>query len=136
MRVDNETAFDLTQETFARAFKSLSSFASDRPFKPWLMKICRNLAIDNLKTRSRLCLNLFETTAQTEDRIQATNANLDLQQAIAQLPPRQQEIVEMHYFWELTCREIGEQMAIPSGTVKSELFQARKCLLKILEKDI
>lgn len=136
MFIDRETAYDLTQDTFVRAFKSLASFSIERPFKPWLMRICRNLAIDNLKDKNRKVLNLFENSAQTPDPSENTVEHLDLKNAIGQLRARQQEIVEMHYFWSLTCNEIAEILQIPPGTVKSELFLSRKRLLSILEKEV
>lgn len=135
MFIDSETAYDLTQETFARAYKSLATFSLDRPFKPWLMRICRNLAIDNLKDKHRKCVGLFENSAQVCDPAHSKAEHLDLRNAIGMLPSRQQEIVEMHYFWALSCNEIGEILSIPPGTVKSDLFLARKRMLTILEKE-
>ena len=136
MFIDRETAYDLTQDAFARAFKSLASFSTERPFKPWLMRICRNLAIDNLKNKNRKALNLFENAVHTADPSESTVEHLDLKNAIGQLTARQQEIVEMHYFWALTCNEIAEILLIPPGTVKSELFLSRKRMLSILEKEV
>ncbi len=135
MRIDRETAYDLTQETFARAFKSLSSFDPQRPFRPWLMKICRNLAIDRLKDENRKKSGLFENPTQSPDLSDSVAEYIDLKNAIEKLPPRQKEIVEMHYFCGMGCVEIGEVLAIPTGSVKSDLHFARKQMLKILEQE-
>lgn len=136
MRIDRETAYDLTQEAFMRALKSLAGFNLERPFKPWLMMICRNLAIDKLKEQNRQTLNLFTDSGKSSDAIESLPEHVDLKNAIDKLSPRQQEIVELHYFADLTCAEIGELINLPVGTVKSELHFARRNMLRILEKSI
>lgn len=134
MNFDYETACDLCQEAFTRAYKSLATFVLEKPFKPWLMTICRNLAFDHKKELKKRNLSLLQQPAFTESSSEAVASRLDLRTAIQSLPERQKEVIEMHYFWDLTCLEIGEILSLPTGTVKSDLFLARKQLLISLEK--
>lgn len=133
MSINFEDAADLTQEAFTRAFKSLHTFSVDRRFKPWLMAICRNLAMDHFSSVKPAHVNAVANSI-TIDHSERTILCCDLESAIQKLTQRQQEVLEMHYFWSLTCAEIAEILGMPDGTVKSDLFYARKRLLDLLEE--
>ena len=132
--LDTETARDLTQDVFLRAFRNLHSLAPDSSFKAWLMTITRNLAIDHHRRRGR---------KEEEDRItyqpqgespeQSTLKRLLIREVLDKLPARQREAIELRYLWDLTSAEIGKLMNLPEGTVRSDLYYARLRLVELLE---
>ncbi len=128
-----DIAQDLTQEVFIRVFRSSQTYDGTRPFRPWLMAICRNVAADFQKSEKARRIKtetwIPPIPTGTEQRVVAA---VTVQQAVAQLPERQSEIVVMHYFWDLPIKEIAEVLGIQEGTVKSTLFQARQRLLELL----
>lgn len=132
--LDAETARDLTQEVFLRAFRNLHTLAPDSSFKAWLMTITRNLAIDHHRKRGR---------KEEEERVvyqppgespeQSILKKLLIREVLEKLPPRQREAIELRYLWDLTSAEIGKIMNLPEGTVRSDLYYARIRLLELLE---
>lgn len=135
---DVETAKGMVQEVFMRVFKNLSRLEPDPAFRPWLMRICRNLAIDTQRKKSRISESLSrkvpdELRTVSPEKIVVKTAII--RDALQTLSDRQREIVEMHYFWGLSCSEIAEIMEIPEGTVKSDLYHARLRLGECLDGD-
>lgn len=135
-RIDCETANELTQEAFTKALNNLNTFEHEKPFKPWLMAICRNLGIDYFKgIGKKLNASSFSNTF-AQDQTDLSEKRILIKQILNSLPERQKEVVEMHYFWELPCEEIGSLLSIPTGTVKSDLYHARKRMLELLKDKV
>ena len=131
-RLDFETAGDLSQEAFCQAFKCLSQLKQPEKFRSWLLIICRNLALRRKNQASRR----FPPPDKISDSPHVpVLQRIILGEALATLPDRQKEIVEMKYLWDFSCKEIAVSLGIPEGTVKSELFHARVALAKLLGKE-
>ncbi|MFZ2956021.1 MAG: RNA polymerase sigma factor [Candidatus Ozemobacteraceae bacterium] len=133
---DTETALDLTQELFLKAFRNLHSLIPGSSFKAWLMTIARNLAIDHHRKKGRKeeeersFIDVpGESPEQTALKIMLVREVLD------KIPARQREAMELRYVWDLTSAEIGKIMNLPEGTVRSDLYYARIRLLELLETD-
>ncbi len=134
-RCPMETALDLCQETFIRVFRSLHGFDVNRPFKAWLMAICRNVAVDHLKSEGNRIRSIRLWIPPVGPNPEQTALNtVAIHEAMEKLPERQAEVVLMHYFWDLSCAEIGKVLEISEGTVKCHLFQARQKLLELLQE--
>ena len=56
-----------------------------------------------------------------------------MREVVEKLKPHYRELVQLRYFEELSYEEIAEQMAIPLGTVKAQLFRAREFLYNIMK---
>jgi len=132
-RFDPETAKDLTQEVFLKAFRSLGTLVPNSSFKAWLMIITRNLAIDHHRRRdSAPTAELPDVAAPTESLEQTSVKKLLIKEALGKLPPRQKEVMELRYLWDLTSAEIGKIMNLPEGTVRSDLYYARLRMLELI----
>jgi len=149
--VDNhEDADDLTIEAFAKAFKKLPTYTPDYAFSTWLFKIASNNCIDFIR-KKRIQLTSMDSGIVMEDgekmRIDAKSATLNPEESIMQgqrvvhmrllvskLKPKYRDLVEKRYFEELSYEEIAEQMNLPLGTVKAQLFRARDFLAAMMEK--
>lgn len=148
---NKEDANDLTVEAFAKAFENIEKYRSDFAFSTWLFKIATNNCIDFIRKRRLKTLSIDEgfDTAEGEDRRYDFAAStldpeehlirkekIDLMRDIVdKLPTRYRELVVLRYFEEKSYEEIAENLQIPLGTVKAQLFRARDLLFNTIKKD-
>lgn len=144
---NDSEAQDLTQDVFLRVFKSLRSFRSgEGSFSVWLMRLTRNLLIDNYRRtkQARVTdsieeqLPVIEETAalsaRTEGMLAGREASEILQAGLERLSPELRETLILRDLEELEYREIAEVLSVPEGTVKSRLNRGRAELARILRK--
>jgi RNA polymerase sigma-70 factor, ECF subfamily len=127
-------AEDLLQETFLRVVRQLER--SDRTIthpKAWLFGVARKVLAGFFRKRSTLVELPLDYDLPAPE--QAENRNLErMRDAIAQLPPKSREPLELRLVDELTYEEIAMALSIPIGTVRSRLHNAVKQLKHRLEK--
>ena len=140
-----ETAQDLAQEAFLRAFKALRTFDLDRPFGPWLYRIATNLSLNHVK-RARLPTVPLEVGDETKPsaipdvssepaaRFARAEVQMQLREAILSLPPDYRAVIELRHFQEMSYARMAQVLNMPVGTVKTHLFRARRLLRKRLSK--
>jgi RNA polymerase sigma factor (sigma-70 family) len=142
---DRALAEDLAQEAFARAFERLATYDQQRRFVSWFFQILHNVTIDYLRRKHLPTVSLDDlqeagallpaavSTADSPEA-QAEQAALAraLDVALARIRPEYREAVVLCYREELSIEEVAEIMSLPSGTVKTYLFRARKELAQIL----
>src|SRR4051812_46806460 len=141
-----EDARDLTQETFLRAYRGLSTFKSEARFSSWLYQIALNLCRDRLRQKKGRTLvgldDLDPTTAARIDRIAPTAHEQvearDLSQlvsaALAELPEEQREVIVLKEYQGLTFQEIADLMRVPVSTVKTRLYRGLVQMREHLER--
>lgn len=131
-------AEELAQDTFVKAFRALHTYDRARKFSAWLLKIARNVAIDELR---RHTLDTTELDPATPDRARPTPLRMAehgelacaLRTAMERLRPEYRELVALKYEQELEYDEIVEITGLPAGTIKSSLHRARKEMAEHLE---
>jgi RNA polymerase sigma-70 factor (ECF subfamily) len=132
---DVETAEDLTQQTFVKAWKSLASFQNKSLLLTWLHRIAYHEYIHWLRDRKRhSSLDLFHNlpAPQTEPEWEA----LDLPGALAQLTPELRVTFLLYYVQELSVAEVASALELPQGTIKSRLSTARLRLRELLQETL
>ena len=120
---DPTLAEDVTQETFVRVYRRLTTFHFESKFSTWVFQVARNAGIDALRSRdrrTRLHLSAPEP-APTEDPVTTAEVNA----ALDSLSPILREAVVMIEVLGLTYREAGEVLGAPEGTVKRRVHDAR-----------
>lgn len=135
-RVKNtETAKDLTQETFIKAFRGLKSFRFKSTFYVWLYRIAENVCTDAFrKQKKEHGIESLHTI--DERRITATHPSACrdmerqelweiLRNAIDDLTPTRKEVFLLYYRAELPIKEIAHRLSKSEGTVKTHLRNAR-----------
>ena len=141
---DRHEAADAVQDAFVRAYRAINSFKLDRPFRPWLLRIVTNLALNRIQAtqrRHRATERYAQqlSTRQPEiapDHALATNEqNARLQLAVLQLSADEQALIALRYFLELPDAEVAETLGIPIGTVKSRLHRMLTRLRAIIQRD-
>ena len=137
---DAAQAEDVAQDAFVRAYQKLSSFREGEPFRPWLLRIVTNLALNEVRSRTRR-RGLFERltafrpeslpppefeTAESEERAL-------LWRAINELREEDRVVLYLRYYLELPEREIAAVIGQQPGTVKSRLSRASGRLRDVIE---
>ena len=132
---DRETAEDLTQEAFLRAYRSIRTFQLGSSFKKWFRTICNHLAIDHAKSLKAASLQApAPPKAPPSCPAQIAVKRQIIEEALHLLSLRQREVFELKYVWDSTVEEVAQILGLPVGTVKTDLSQARKRLMEILEE--
>jgi RNA polymerase sigma-70 factor (ECF subfamily) len=127
-------AEEILQEVFLRVWQQANRFQHARgSFASWLLSITHNLAIDALRRRQRrpqqadkldfmdVLRSEVDTAVDLEEAVVVAELRRQVQAAMAQLPARQREVLELAYFQGLTQREIAELLDEPLGTVKTRM---------------
>lgn len=140
-----ELAADLTQDTFVRAWESLSRLKRPGAFRGWLHRIAANLVRDEVKSgRARLEVaetslaaggkdppRLEESAAgseQPEQCLLSGEMSREVWAALEELSAEQRAAVVMHHMEGMSVAEIAEAMGVRPGTIMSRLARAREAL--------
>lgn len=133
---DRDDAFDVAQETMARAFERWGDVSAlDRP-GAWARRVALNLATDVQRRRTRrrrLQLRLRAQPARP-NVISPDPWDREFWAAIAALPGAQRDVMVLHYAEDLPVTEIGRILDLPDGTVKSHLSRARDTLRSAMDR--
>lgn len=142
-----ESAEDLTQEVFVRIYRTLEQYDPKQgDLANWLMRLARNLIIDDYRHRQRNPQNSMADAVDDHQyhlRAVGTSAHKELerrelaaqvQEGIDKLPPDLKTCVILRDIEELTYQEIVDILEIPEGTVKSRINRGRIELAKILRR--
>ena len=135
-----DDAQELAQDAMLRFFGSLARFDADRPLRPWLLRIVRNLARDRarrLRVRrveplepadDGLIIDPVDLCPSPEEAVSREEMQQRLWTAVRSLPPKYREVVALRDYLDLSYDEIATVLRIPRGTVMSRLHRARSRL--------
>ena len=142
-------AEDLTIEAFGKAFRNLAQYTPNYAFSTWLFKIATNNAIDFIRKKRTSIISLDQTidskdTLSHSDSLRADTPDPEMslinqqkvkhmREVVSKLKPRYRNLVELRYFEEFSYEEISEELKLPIGTVKAQLFRARELLFNIMK---
>ena len=141
---DRETAEDIVQETFLRAFRKREEYRAIANFSTWLFTIAGNLAKSELRRRKRwrlfslhrdeesdTGLDLPDESFRPDRMAESSMADGLIQQAISSLPENYRQVILLRDVEGLSYQEISDVVRCPVGTVKSRVNRAR---LKLQQK--
>lgn len=137
---DAQTARDAVQETWLSAWRNLNRLDDPAKLRPWLYAIAARKCSDALRasyrrqrTAKAVATDLVDTTLSPAD---ASEARLDLAAALKRLPPEQRVAVSLTFGEDMSIAEVATATGVPTGTVKSRLFAARKALRASFGEDL
>jgi len=148
MTGDPVEADDLTIEAFGKAFQNLKHYTPNYAFSTWLFKIATNNCIDYMRKKSKvdsaIKITKEENTYSGTKQMPEPNPNpeeqfikeqkIDLMREVVQrLKPHYRRLIELRYFKEFSYAEIVEEIDLPLGTIKAQIFRARELLFQILK---
>ena len=135
-------AKDIVQEVFLRAYRHLDQLRRPHQFRTWLYTIMSNECKRWLArtARSRQRETGLEDAAEADLRVepeyveQSADWQVNLEQAIAELPEDNRVVVSMFYMSDCSLKEIGRFLGVSANTVKGKLHRARQQLGKNLSQ--
>jgi RNA polymerase sigma-70 factor (ECF subfamily) len=143
-------AEDLTIEAFGKAFKNIQSYSPNYAFSTWLFKIATNNAIDFIRKKKQRTFSIDKPMTSDDDSPDFSQ-NIDsggldpeetvinkqkiqlMRSIVDKLKPHYRTLVDLRYFKEYSYEEIAEELDLPLGTVKAQLFRAREFLYNVLK---
>lgn len=144
-----DDAEDLTVEAFGKAFKRLNQYTPNYAFSTWLFRIATNNCIDFIRRKRKntfsidqpmsddeggeLVLDLRSEMLDPEESVMRKQKIALLRELVDKMKPRYRTLIEMRYFQELSYEEIAQELDLPLGTVKAQLFRAREFLGNVLK---
>ncbi len=136
---DHEQAEDIAQESFVRAYQSLSSFRGESGFGTWLHRIVTNLALNSVtKTKRKVTFAMDPVALESAqgDQSQATSAEEDvamhIERALHELPTLQRAVVILRHLEGLSTKQVSTILRCSEGTVKTHLYRGlRKMRMKL-----
>ena len=146
---DKELAQELTIEALGKAFNKLHLYTPNFAFSTWLFTIARNNAIDFLRKKKLPTFSIDQTKKGEDgseisfdikdDGLDPENFLLKKQrlqivrQIVSSLEPKYRRLVRLRYFKEYSYQEIADELKMPVGTVKAQLFRSREQLFALLD---
>ena len=140
---DVADAQDAAQEAFLRAYDALGRFDARRPFRPWILRIATNMALNRLKASMRRQAMAERFGAETvereanpsiEARVLRRERGRRVQDAIRHLKPDDQSLLILRFFFDLSEAELAQTFDIAAGTIKSRLHRALAKLRDVIRK--
>ena len=143
---DRETAEDLCQEVFLKAWQALPNFKGQSVFYSWLYQIAVNCSIDFLRKRDKAIVFACETLPQNADDclpmlqtqpspcqiLEKEELGHIIRSAVHRLPSGQRRAFRLRYLQDLPIKEIAARLSKSESTVKTYLHHARQRLQTLL----
>lgn len=143
---DRAEAEDAAQEALVKAVMNLHSFDTERPFKPWVLRIASNECIDRLRRRKPIVSldgmgddGAWEWQAgdspNPEAEVVRQEQQVQIRALLESLSPLDRTIVALFYWEGLSYIEIGEATGLSLSAIKSRLFRARRAMAQLLTQE-
>lgn len=146
-----QAAEDLLQDVFVRVVRTIDQYTHDGRFDGWIFRIATNLVRDRVrKARRRSAVQNESSISETDGEVALILANVAdgrgerpdeamdrteqidrMQQAIAELPDGEREVICLRHFGQMSFKEIAEEMGTPLGTA---LARAHRGLARLRER--
>lgn len=140
---DKEDINDVVQEIFIKVYKNIESFDIKRKFSSWLYRIAHNELINALKKKKRKTLPLlnldvflpyYYKNEDLDEKIDKKRMQGIIDKCLDDLDFKYQEPIVLHYFEELSYKEISDVMEIPVSTVGIRIKRAKEKIRLICKK--
>ena len=147
---NEQDAWDLAQDSFLKAWKSIARFRGQSSFYTWIYRIVMNVTIDSLRKKQirgggaefddAIQLKEIDPASRTvphaaalpPEQMEHKEIRSRIDAAIARLSPEHRAVILMKEIEEMQYHEIAESLGCSIGTVMSRLFYARKKLQNLL----
>jgi RNA polymerase sigma-70 factor (ECF subfamily) len=127
---DEGEAQDAVQTTFLRIFRHAADYRNEWRTSTWLYRILTNICVDQWRKRRRLG-SVVEYTDQPSSQTSGAE-RVDVDRALAKLPPEARVILLLCYVEEFSYAEIAKARGITINTVKTQLLRAKRLMRKHL----
>lgn len=129
---DHALAEDAAQESCAILFRKVGWLKSVAAFRVWFYKIVLREAVAlrkrTLRQKDALAVNSLD--------LDAAVTRIDISNALSRLPRMQRDCTALHYYADLSSKEIGLILKIPDSSVRFHIMRAKKTLRETLRQEI
>jgi RNA polymerase sigma-70 factor (ECF subfamily) len=136
LTTNSRRAEELTQSAFVQAWQKLPLFRGDSAFGSWLHRLAVNGVLMEFRStrrrEARVVGSANPAALEVPTRPPPAGIRLDLEQAIATLPPQARTVFVLHDVEGYTHEEIASLMELQTGTTKAQLHRARQLLQEAL----
>jgi len=130
---DGETAKDLLQEAFIKAFKNLENLANDVAFAGWLKRIVVNTGLEYIRKKKYVFEDIDEQRDDFEENEPIAEVDVSsIHAAVKELPDGCRTVLSLYIFEGYKHSEIAEELGITESTSKTQYRHAKKLLKKKL----
>ncbi len=132
---NDRAAADLVQDVFVRAWEKLGSFRGESSFGTWVHRLAVNVVLGHVKAANRDTLRFDDAASpalgQSAER--QLDIRLDVDAAIARLPAGARIVFVLHDVEGYAHGEIALMLGLAEGTVRAQLWRARRRLITLLD---
>jgi len=134
---DREKALDATQDTFLTVFRKADRYKAKAAFSTWLYRVAVNTCYDHLRRQKRQQAGSLPEghdapDPSTGDLLDAVEVRPDIEAALGDLSPDFRAAVVLVDLQGMSLEQASDTLEVPTGTIKSRLFRARKQLSQSL----
>jgi RNA polymerase sigma-70 factor (ECF subfamily) len=134
---DRDAALDATQDTFLTVFRKVDRYKATAAFSTWLYRVTVNTCYDHLRRQKRKQADRLPEThdvpdPRSEDEFSAVDVRPQIEAALADLSPEFKAAVVLVDLQGMSIEQASDTLEVPTGTIKSRLFRARKQLSQSL----
>jgi len=142
MSGDREKATELLQDVFVRVWERLASFRGEAAFTSWLHRLAVNVVLLQARGDKRRGMRFSEMPDDLDGdfggdlgvRARSAHQRLDLEAAIATLPPGARRVFILHDIEGYRHEEIARLTGVAQGTVRAQLHRARELMMEALQR--
>ena len=137
MSGSRQRATELTQDVFVHVWQRLASWRGESALSSWIYRVAVNLVLSNARGEQRRLnheVSDDDLFLAAEGRDAKVGSQLDLERAIAQLPPGARTVFVLHDVEGYQHAEIARMTGTAEGTCRAQLHRARKLLMEALQR--
>ena len=145
MVTSHQDADDVLQNVFIKAWQGLDSFRAESRLSTWLFRIAYNETLNFLQYNSRNSISLsicesddegnMKIDLESDPYFDGDKAERQLQEAIAQLPPKQRQVFNMKYFQEMKYEDMSDILGTSIGALKASYHHAVQKVTSFFENN-
>ena len=131
---NDSDAGEIISESIYRAYKNLDTLKNEKSFKPWILRIVHNTAVETVRRNSKI-IPMDETPDISDDSPENDiTARLTVCDAVNSLKQPYRTVVVLFYYENLSVSKIAQITSANTVAVKKQLSRARKMLREILKE--
>lgn len=134
----HDDADDILQNTFLKAWTAIDAFRGESKLSTWLFKIATNETLNHLnKAKNTQSIDDVSNTGmqlQSDSYFDGDETQIQFQQALSTLPPKQRAVFDMKYFQEMRYEEISQIMGTSIGALKASYHHAVKKITEYFDR--
>ncbi len=141
---DRQEAEEVLQAVYLKILEGRARFGARSALKTWLFGVIRHTASGRFRRRSlRRALMLRwgrqelapERMNEPGPRVEAESRSRAVRRAMAELSPRQRQVLELVFFHDLSVREAAQSMGVSSGTASLHYDRGKRRLVSLIEQE-